>query len=132
MTVTIKTSYGELVDKITILEIKNKRIDDQDKLNNIQTEMKELNTAWQQIEDRERVEEEKAELKNINEALWEIEDAIREKELNHEFDKGFIELARSVYITNDQRAAIKKQINKKLGSEFMEEKSYKEYGRKKL
>ncbi len=130
MSIKIQTSHGELLDKITILQIKNERIKDEEKLENVQKELKELTTIWQGIENRGTVKEETAELKVINEALWEIEDAIREKEFKQEFDEGFIDLARSVYFTNDKRAELKKSVNEKLGSELLEEKSYQDYGSK--
>lgn len=128
MSIKIKTSYGELLDKITILQIKSERIKDEKKLVNVNKELFELTQTWQGIENGDKVKEQTAELKAINESLWEIEDAIREKELKHEFDGGFIDLARSVYFTNDKRAAVKKTVNIKLGSDLTEEKSYQDYG----
>lgn len=127
MSVTIKTSYGELLDKITILQIKTERIKEEGKLINVRAELEELNKTWKLINNKDSVLQEHEALKNINESLWKIEDDLREKELRKEFDQEFIELARSVYFTNDKRAAIKKDVNLKLGSELIEEKSYQDY-----
>jgi hypothetical protein len=119
---------GELVDKITILTIKSERIDDQAKLENIHIELDSLEDVFEQsIGDREDITILQEELKKINEALWEIEDRIRDKEYLKEFDNEFIELARKVYLTNDQRCAVKKRIDTILGSHITEEKSYKKY-----
>ncbi len=128
MTIKIELSYGEMLDKITILQIKNERISDPDKLVNINKELNLLNGLWQ-ADEKSSVDivKEIAKLKAINEQLWEIEDDIRDKERAREFDEKFIELARAVYITNDQRADIKRIINMKLGSDFIEEKSYSDY-----
>jgi len=124
-------SFGELIDKITILEIKSERISDAAKLVNVRHELELLETTWaksaQAVHD---ISEHRAELKRINEALWEIEDEIRLKEADAAFDEGFIELARAVYVTNDERAATKRKINNQLGSEIVEEKSYADYRRK--
>jgi len=130
MSVSIFISYGEFLDKLTILQIKSERISDKDKLANIEKELAELNSIWHQERKNldASVEKEMRQLKIINEKLWEIEDAIRDKERNNRFDNEFIELARSVYFTNDKRAEIKKQINQKLGSALIEEKSYSDYG----
>ena len=121
----IEVSIGEIVDKLTILALKKKYIDDQLKLENIQKEYSYLldivfNELKISLTDYD-------ELLHINQLLWEIEDDIRVKEKNAEFDNQFIELARLVYVTNDKRANIKKQINEKYGSEFREEKSYAKY-----
>lgn len=124
-------SLGELIDKITILEIKRARISDPDKLNNIRRELDLLNTLWVDSPyAAQDIEPLKAQLKQVNEQLWEIEDEIREKERAGTFDAGFIELARSVYFRNDERAAAKRRINEALGSDLVEEKSYADYGRK--
>jgi len=124
-------SFGELIDKITILEIKSERIPDAAKLVNVRRELELLETTWaaspQAVND---ISGERAELKKINEALWEIEDEIRLKEADGAFDARFIELARAVYVTNDERAAVKRKINDRLGSEIVEEKSYADYRRK--
>ena len=121
-------SFGEVVDKITILEIKSERIDDAEKTVNIRRELELLEAAWlDAVRDMEDVSEARARLKMVNEELWDIEDKIRLKEKASSFDGEFIELARSVYITNDRRADIKKEINLALGSELVEEKSYEDY-----
>jgi hypothetical protein len=128
MNVNVDISIGEFFDKITILEIKKERISNTDKLVNINKELDGLNDLLTRLPfTREDVSQEVAELKKINEALWEIEDDIREQESQKAFDEKFIELARAVYITNDKRSDIKRDINLKLGSDFVEEKSYEEY-----
>ena len=128
MSVNVEISIGEFFDKITILEIKQERIKDASKLENINKELDSLNTLLQQQAfSRNDISKEVAELKAINEKLWEIEDDIREKESQKSFDQGFIELARAVYFTNDRRSEVKRDINLKLGSEFVEEKSYEQY-----
>ena len=124
-TVTAEISFGELIDKITILTIKSQRITDTEKLKNVRTELASLQeTCNAFIGSREDIEQLQALLQKINEDLWEIEDAIRVKERKHEFDDEFISIARSVYITNDKRCAVKKQIDALLGSHITEEKSY--------
>jgi len=124
----VPVSYGEVLDKITILEIKSERIADEAKLKNIHRELDELNRTWAESGlDHPELPRLKSSLKAVNEALWEIEDAIRVKESRREFDEEFIRLARSVYVENDQRAAVKKDINVLLGSDLVEEKSYKNY-----
>ena len=124
-------SLGELIDKITILEIKSERIPDVAKLKNIKRELELLESTWQKSEfSATDIVSERTALKKVNEALWVIEDDIRLKEGRGEFDDKFIELARAVYVTNDKRMAIKRQINDKLGSEIVEEKSYADYTRK--
>ena len=128
MNVSVEISMGEFFDKLTILEIKKNRIKDAEKLVNINNELNCLNKLLvEQHFSKDNVAKEIAELKKVNEVLWTIEDDIREKELQKSFDDRFIELARSVYITNDKRSKIKRDINLKLGSDFVEEKSYKEY-----
>jgi predicted nucleic acid-binding Zn-ribbon protein len=128
MNVNTEISIGEFFDKITILEIKKERINDAEKLVNINNELDGLNGLLQKLPfTRDDVADEVSELKKINEALWVIEDDIREQESNKTFDDKFIELARAVYITNDKRSDIKREINLKLGSDFVEEKSYEEY-----
>ena len=122
-------SPGELLDKITILEIKSERIADENKLANVRLELSILNSVWTNaVTNDETVSEIRARLKSVNEALWEIEDDIRDKERAGEFDDRFIELARAVYVTNDQRATAKKDLNTYLGSDIVEEKSYADYG----
>jgi uncharacterized protein YukE len=126
--IQVPVSPGEVLDKITILEIKSERISDPDKVANVRRELELLSSTWQQyVEQDATVNKIHAELKTINEALWEIEDDIRDKERAREFDQGFIDLARSVYVTNDQRANAKKELNEYLGSEIVEEKSYQDY-----
>ncbi len=126
--IQVPVSPGEVLDKITILEIKSERISDAGKLANVRRELELLQAAWQQaVDEDETVERIHARLKSINEDLWEIEDDIRDKERAREFDDRFIELARSVYVTNDQRADAKKELNLYLGSEIVEEKSYQDY-----
>ncbi len=126
--IQVPVSPGEVLDKITILEIKSERISDPGKVANVRRELELLLGTWQQfVDDDDTVSRIHAELKAINEALWEIEDDIRDKERAREFDERFIELARSVYVTNDQRADAKKELNVYLGSEIVEEKSYQGY-----
>lgn len=128
MNVNTEISIGEFFDKVTILEIKQSRIKDTAKLANINKELDALNKLLDDLPfSRADVEQEVAALREINEKLWVIEDDIREKESKQLFDDEFIELARSVYFTNDKRSDIKREINIKLGSDFVEEKSYEEY-----
>ncbi len=130
MTVRIEISCGELLDKITILEIKSERIADPAKLNNVRAELAELSAVWEEIPGKAQAAELttlRAELRATNEKLWAIEDDIRELERQQRFDEAFIALARSVYFTNDRRAALKKKVDQCLGSRFSEEKSYKPY-----
>lgn len=131
MNLTAEISVGEFLDKITILEIKFERIQDEAKLKNVRKELETLRRTWEDSPfSQQDVSAEVAELKKINEKLWEIEDDIRDKEAQGLFDQEFIELARSVYFTNDERAAVKRAINVKVGSELVEEKSYADYRRK--
>jgi uncharacterized protein YukE len=126
--IQVPVSPGEVLDKISILEIKSERISDTGKLANVKRELELLQAAWlQSVKEDETVRRIHADLKRINEALWEIEDDIRDKERAREFDQRFIDLARSVYVTNDQRANAKKELNVYLGSEIVEEKSYQDY-----
>ena len=124
-TILAPISIGELIDKITILEIKQIYMSGI-KLKNINKEMKLLKNILQDKNLEINIDLIKN-LKKINKKLWEIEDNIRIKESNQEFDEEFIKLARSVYIENDKRASIKKEINQKYNSELVEEKSYKNY-----
>jgi hypothetical protein len=127
--ISAPVSCGELIDKLTILEIKAERIADPGKLANVRDELRLLTELWEaDPASATDIGTERAELKRINEALWEIEDEIRVKERQQSFDARFIELARSVYRTNDKRAAVKRAINLKLGSRLVEEKSYEDYG----
>ena len=131
MSIKIELSVGELLDKISILQIKAERIDDPSKVKNINKELDVLMSLWNDSPYSDtNLSSEINELKNINEALWDIEDKIRDKERNQLFDKDFVELARSVYFTNDKRAEIKRIINGKTGSELIEEKSYSDYSTK--
>lgn len=121
-------SIGELIDKITILEIKSAHIHDAAKLANVHAELDLLNSTWNaHPAARVDIGPERTQLKAVNEALWDIEDRIRLKEKAQAFDAEFIELARSVYFRNDERAALKRAINLKLGSKLVEEKSYQDY-----
>jgi len=124
----VPVSPGELLDKITILRIKVARIQDAAKLANVKRELTLLEQTWKDsgAAAHDVAIDERA-LENINERLWDIEDRIRDKEARQTFDREFIELARAVYICNDERAAIKKRINLQLGSPLVEEKSYKQY-----
>ena len=131
MSIKVELSVGELLDKISILQIKAERIVDPSKLENINKELDVLMSLWKDSAySNNNLESETNELKAINEELWAIEDKIRDKERNRVFDKGFIELARAVYIANDKRADIKRIINSKTGSELIEEKSYSDYSAK--
>lgn len=124
----IPMSPGELLDKITILEIKSERIDDPAKVANVRVELDLLNDTWRKsVPADDTVQRLHRELKSINEELWVIEDDIRDKERAKEFDDRFIELARAVYVTNDKRANAKKELNLHLGSTIVEEKSYQDY-----
>lgn len=123
MIVKIPCSVGELIDKITILEIKSDRVIGEEKIHNVQNELDQLRDILSSLKLPDLYVERTA-LKNVNLILWEIEDAIRQKELDKKFDEEFILLARKVYLNNDERARIKKQINQKTGSEIIEEKSY--------
>ncbi|MET4677543.1 MULTISPECIES: DUF6165 family protein [unclassified Luteibacter] len=121
-------SYGELIDKITILQIKLMEIQDDAKLTNVRNELELLDATWKNDKASETdITDEQARLLAVNQRLWKIEDDIRLKERAQAFDDAFIQLARSVYIENDERAAIKREINMKLGSTLVEEKSYQDY-----
>lgn len=126
--ISVPVSFGELIDKLTILEIKSGRMTDAAKLANVRDELQLLDSLWHaDAASQTDIAAERGELKRINEALWEIEDEIRLKERDQAYDARFIELARAVYHTNDQRAAVKRAINVKLGSRLVEEKSYQDY-----
>jgi hypothetical protein len=121
----IEVSIGEIVDKLSILGIKKRYIEDVSKLENV---LKEYEYLYEIVFDQLGISREDYNvLSHINQLLWQIEDDIRDKERAQEFDTQFIELARAVYITNDKRAQIKKEINTKYGSDFVEEKSYANY-----
>lgn len=123
----IEVSNGEILDKISILEIKKARINSPEKLVNIEKELSELLPLYEVLVTSDEVRKKYQELKSVNEQLWDIEDDIREWEDRYYFGDKFVELARLVYITNDRRAKIKKDINLLSGSELIEEKSYKQY-----
>jgi hypothetical protein len=127
----VPISPGELIDKITILEIKSQRMNEPAKLRNVRTELAMLNETWSASPfSATDIGDEWRGLREVNAALWDIEDDIRDKERDGQFDARFIELARAVYVTNDERAAIKRRINTKLGSMLVEEKSYADYRNK--
>ncbi len=123
----IEVSNGELLDKLSILKLKLENIKDREKLRNVEKEYNILNPLAQILFDNFDIEEAYNDLHSINEKLWFIEDWIRDLEAASRFDDGFVELARSVYITNDQRSECKKRINLLTKSEIVEEKSYKDY-----
>ena len=123
----IEVSHGEIVDKLTILEIKKKNITDVEKLNNVTKEYDYLVSIVENDLGISLSSPEYEKLLSINQELWVIEDDIRDKERNKEFDEEFVKLARAVYHTNDIRANIKKEINVKYSSGFVEEKSYQPY-----
>jgi hypothetical protein len=126
--ILVPISPGELLDKITILRIKSARMTDAVKLQNVRLELTLLEQTWRDSGAAiPEVSADEAALQRVNEALWDIEDKIRDKEHAQQFDGEFIELARAVYVTNDERAAVKKRINTALGSRIVEEKSYKPY-----
>ena len=127
MLVDTPISIGELVDKISILKIKQENISDKIKVKHVKKELDLLQKKLFNYIDRENIQNYLDLLVNVNSKLWKIEDDIRDCENNKLFDQTFIELARSVYYTNDERAKIKSEINKKFGSELVEVKSYKEY-----
>ena len=126
--ILVPVSPGEVLDKITILRIKAARIADAAKLANVKRELDLLERTWAESPyGAKDVAKDEAALQAVNERLWDIEDRIRDKERAKSFDAGFIELARAVYIENDERAAIKKRVNTALGSTIVEEKSYAQY-----
>ncbi len=126
--IKVPVSPGEVLDKITILEIKSERMSDPEKVANVRVELQLLQDTWAaNIRDDEVIRDLHAQLKAINETLWEIEDDIRDKERVKEFDERFVELARAVYFTNDKRSEVKKKLNLHLGSQIIEEKSYQDY-----
>ena len=126
--ILVPISPGELLDKITILRIKEARILDAGKLANVKLELALLEQTWRDCGGADcHVGLDERALQNVNERLWDIEDRIRDKEAKQSFDRDFIELARAVYLCNDERGAIKRRINLRLGSRLIEEKSYKQY-----
>ena len=127
--ILVPVSFGELLDKIAILQIKSERMSDAAKLANVRNELAALDTTWAaHPASQQDISGLRADLKAVNERLWVIEDDIRLQEKAQAFDAEFVRLARSVYFENDVRARIKKDINLALGSSYVEEKSYQDYG----
>jgi hypothetical protein len=127
MTPLVPTSWGELFDKISILEIKLVKLTSDVARTNVRRELERLMAASEDVTLSAEMEFFRAELRATNEQLWNIEDALREKEAQQSFDEAFIDLARSVYRINDQRGRIKRQINLTMQSELIEEKQYSQY-----
>jgi hypothetical protein len=126
--IQVPVSPGEVMDKITILEIKLERMIDPEKIANVKNELSLLQETWTDyVREDQVLAGLRSQLRILNETLWKIEDDIREKERAKEFDEDFIDLARNVYITNDRRSVVKREINLHLGSEVIEEKSYQDY-----
>ena len=126
--ILVPISPGELLDKITILQIKSERMSEPEKVANVQIELDALSAVWKKsVSEDSTITEIHNELKSINETLWDIEDDVRDEERAKNFGEKFIELARSVYVTNDLRAEAKKKLNLYLGSTIVEEKSYQDY-----
>ncbi|MCH7937866.1 MAG: hypothetical protein IH994_12380 [Proteobacteria bacterium] len=126
--VSVEVSPGELIDKITILEIKLERIEDEAKLKNVKLEWETLTRSRDNaIEATPELEKLTVDLKESNERLWQIEDDIRQCDHDNDFGDRFVELARAVYVNNDQRSRLKREINELLGSRLIEEKSYAAY-----
>src|ERR1700681_383337 len=126
--IKVRISPGELLDKITILRIKSQRMSDPAKLSNVRLELRALEETWgASAYAKINIEADLSALLGVNERLWVIEDDIRDKERAQAFDAEFIRLARAVYVENDERAAIKRRINTRLGSSIVEEKSYSHY-----
>lgn len=129
MNLNVPVSPGEFLDKLSILEIKSERMSDAAKLKNVRNELSLLRRVWSgSAYANKDIEEEYQKLRSVNEQLWDIEDRIRLKEADKDFGQDFIDLARSVYILNDRRAASKRRLNEALGSDLIEEKSYADYG----
>jgi len=128
MPILVPVSWGELLDKITILQIKAERIADPAKRDNVERELAALNQVVADAGELPAGAETLIQqLRGVNESLWDIEDGIRDCERSKDFGNRFVELARAVYHTNDRRAAFKRQLNDLLGSELVEEKSYQPY-----
>ena len=127
MIINAPISLGELIDKISVLVIKEKKIKDEKKNNLIREELTLLKKTLNEAGNNSSINDYLNQLIEVNSTLWKIEDEIRECEKNKKFDQKFIELARSVYITNDKRAEIKLEINNKYGSKIVEVKSYTKY-----
>ena len=126
--ILVPVSFGELLDKIAILQIKSERMTDAAKLANVRKELDALSATWMAHPAAEvHIVELRAALKAVNERLWKIEDDIRHCERRQDFGAEFVRLARAVYFENDERARIKKDINQALGSSYVEEKSYQDY-----
>jgi hypothetical protein len=126
--ILVPVSPGELLDKITILRIKSARMSDAGKLANVRRELALLEDVWRTaVPPTVDLAADESALAAVNERLWDVEDRLRELESAGRFDSDFVELARAVYFTNDDRAAIKKRINVALGSAIVEEKSYQQY-----
>ena len=124
----VPISLGELIDKITILRIKSNKINSNEAQKNIRSELEKLEHILNtKISINNNLKNFEIKLSKINQTLWDIEDQLREKEREKKFDKNFISLARMVYYKNDERAKIKRMINKSFGSELIEEKSYTQY-----
>ncbi|TXH64082.1 MAG: hypothetical protein E6Q81_04785 [Thermomonas sp.] len=127
--ILVPVSFGELLDKLAILQIKSERMTDAGKLANVRNELSALETTWAaHPASQQDITALRAELKAVNERLWVIEDDIRLQEKAQDFGNEFIRLARAVYFENDIRARVKKDINLALGSAYVEEKSYQDYG----
>ena len=127
--ILVPVSFGELLDKVAILQIKSERMSDAAKLANVRNELAALETTWAaHPASAQDISGLRADLKAVNERLWVIEDDIRLQEKAQAFDAEFVRLARAVYFENDTRARIKKDINLALGSSYVEEKSYQDYG----
>ncbi|HEU5017193.1 MAG TPA: DUF6165 family protein [Pseudolabrys sp.] len=124
---TVEVSWGELIDKITILEIKARRLSAPAAVANVRRELAVLDKALHRMQAPPQLAAFKRDLAAINESLWQIEDKIRAKEAAGAFDEEFIELARSVYLNNDKRAGVKRAINRLLQSDLVEEKQYTSY-----
>ncbi len=127
MIINTPVSLGELIDKISILVIKEKKITDEKKNNLIREELTLLKKTLNEVASNNSIDNYLNQLIDVNSTLWKIEDEIRDCEKNKKFDQKFIELARSIYITNDKRAEIKLEINNKYGSKIVEVKSYTKY-----
>ena len=126
--ISVPVSYGELLDKIAILQIKSERMSDAAKLANVRRELEALDASWAaHPASRQDIAALRAQLKAVNERLWAIEDDIRIREKAQDFGAEFVRLARAVYFENDERARIKREINQALGSDLVEEKSYQDY-----
>ena len=127
--ILVPVSFGELLDKIAILQIKSERMRDEAKLANVRSELSALDATWaMHPASKQDIAGLRADLKAVNERLWVIEDDMRLQEKAQAFDAEFVRLARAVYFENDTRARIKKDINLALGSSYVEEKSYQDYG----